>query len=333
VNIPFRRLPEHLRAGISILLAFAALFFCGCGASTPAPIVADKPADDSATIPPKPITESEYLRRANGIAIEILSDTSRAAVSCEAVQRVIEKKAKTNPGSLKDVQESHAYQFGVKTGYVTNFNDWFPLMAKSLNWFVRASPPSIPVVSNAMSRVVSEFITLQGAYRADGFDDEWKTNVLKQANIVYLALSSAITSLNLATNIPSAPEECFRTSYRSPHQRRLNSITPTGPAPDDRMMVEHVLRFDWLNGSFHQHVSIDPVERTGNFQLTGPYVMAPLPTVRTNRTTQGTFIYTNLAVVIFRRETNSVLKTLFSDVPGLKDAEFILGGCSLEAKL
>jgi hypothetical protein len=339
VNILSKGFSEHLRAGISTLLVFSALFLCGCGASTPEPTQAEKPDVESAKIAKEAITEPEYLKRARGIVVEILGEASRAAVSCEAVQRAIEKEAKANPESLQNVQQWHLYQFAIKTMYVTNFQHLF--VVRALNSFVRESPPRMSVVSNEMSRVVSEFLGLRDIYLADGFDNEWRTNVTKQAGIVYSALSSAITSLNLATNLPGASEECFRTSYRSPYQRRPTGITPTGREPDNRMIVEHLLRFDWTTYSFHQQLSIDPVERAGNFQLIGPYVVVPLPTVLTNRTVnraqKGEFIYTNsvytnLAVVIFRRETNSVLKTLFSDVRGLKDAEFKVGDCSLEVK-
>jgi hypothetical protein len=317
-----RGFAEHLRLGISMLM-LVALFLCGCGASAPEPTIAEKP-----------ISEPEYLKRATGIVVEVLGDTGRAVVSCEALQRWNEAKKKENPAWLRDVKQPHLYAFAIKSRYVTNFQHSF--LDYALNSFVRESPPTVSVVSNEMSRVVAEFLGLRDTYVSDGFDDEWKTNVIKRAGAVYSALSSAISSLNIETNIPGInglPHECFSASYRSPYQVKRVSITSTGPAPDERMIVEHLLRFDWITGSFHQRVSIDPEERVGNFQLIGPYVMAPLPTIRTNRTTEGRFIHTNLAVVVFLRETNSVLRTVFSDLSYLKDAEFKLGDCFWERKL
>ncbi len=326
--IPLKRFAEHFQARISKSLVFTALFLCGCGASNPALKIAKES-----------ISESAYLKRAGDAVVNILGDTSRAVISSESIRARIEAKTRANPAWLEDPKGAREFAFVSKSFSVTNFQNWF--FKDALNAFVHKAPTSVPVVSNAMSRVVTEFIALRDAYLADGFDEEWKTNVLKRADTVYSVLSNAIISLNIEANISGVSEECFRTSYRSPYQSRRVRITPTGPAPDERMIVEHLLRFDWRAGAFHQRVSVDSEERAGDFQLIGPYVIAPLPTILTNRTApsikKGQFIYTNLvytnlAVVIFRRETNSILKAVFSDLAQLKDAEFRLGECSLEAK-
>ncbi len=297
---------------------FAALFLCGCGAPTP-----------ETQVTKKPIRESEYLERASGIVVEILGDTGRAKVSSEALQAQIEEKTRANPAWLQNPKEPQELAFVTKFLSVTNF--YHNSLDNNLDSFVRESPSSLNVVSNAMSVVVTEFLGLRDAYAAEGFDDKWKAGVIQRAGTVYSALSNAISRLNIENNIPDLtglPEECFKTSYRSPYQRKRISITPAGPAPDERMIVEHILRFHWLTGSFQQRVSTDQEERVGNFQLIGPYVVAPLPTIRTNRTTQGQLIKTNLAVVIFFREKNSVLKTVFSDLGYLENSEFRLGDCT-----
>jgi hypothetical protein len=317
----FERFAEHLCLAIATLLAVFALCFCGCGASSPEP-----------TATRKPTSESEYRKRAGGIVVEVLGNTGRAAVSCEALQAWTEAKRRSNPAWPQNAKEARDFDFISKSLSMTNF--YLPFLDHGFVDFVRTSPPNLNVLSNQMSLLNESFLRLRDAFVAEGFDEEWKAGVTQRVHSVYTVLSNVVTSLSAMTNNDARfPEACFRTSYRSPYQRRRVSITSTGTAPDERTMVEHVLRLDWLTGTFHQQISIDPEERVGHFQRIGPYVMTPLPTIRTNRTKSGWSIYTNRAIVVFLQEADSGLKSVFSDLAHLKDAEFKLGDCLLERKL
>src|SRR5687768_1465235 len=134
----FEGCAEHSFAAITTLLAVFALYFCGCGASSP-----EAPTTN------KVISESEYLKRSSRIVVEILGNTGRAAVSCEALQAWAEAKRRADPAWPQNPKEARDFDFISKSFSMTNF--YLPFPDHGFGHFVRSSPPSLNVLSNQMS--------------------------------------------------------------------------------------------------------------------------------------------------------------------------------------